>query len=96
MSADRVANEAGSRDAAVRRDGVAGPRGTDVDAMPVRPARMENRRYVRAHDYFQGAVGDLPGLGLEPVAAVTDMPHKAWLGTALVIARKQTAPRAAT
>jgi SAM-dependent methyltransferase len=54
------------------------------------------RRYVRAHDYFQGAVGDLVGLGLEPVAVVTDMPHKAWLGTALVIARKQTAPQAAT
>lgn len=46
------------------------------------------RRYVKAYDYFQGAIADLPRYGIEPVNIVTDMPHKAWLGTALVIARK--------
>ncbi len=46
------------------------------------------RAYVKTYDYFQGRIADLPAYGLEPVLVVTDMPHKAWLGTALVIARK--------
>lgn len=46
------------------------------------------RRYVRAHDYFQGSISDLAQLGLFIEQVVTDMPHKAMLGTALVISRK--------
>lgn len=46
------------------------------------------RAYIKTYDYFQGRIDDLKAYGLEPVSVVTDMPHKAWLGTALVIARK--------
>jgi SAM-dependent methyltransferase len=48
------------------------------------------RRYVRGYDYFQGAIADLPRYGLEPVSVVSDMPHKAWLGTAFVVAQKSS------
>jgi SAM-dependent methyltransferase len=54
----------------------------DVNASGLR------RRYVKAYDYFQGALSDLPRFGLEVVSVMTDMPHKAWLGTALVVATK--------
>lgn len=46
------------------------------------------RRYVRAYDYFQGAISDLPQYGLRVEQVVADMPHKSILGTALVISRK--------
>lgn len=47
------------------------------------------RRYVRTYDYFQGSIAELGRYGLAVSEAVTAMPHKAWLGTALVIAHKQ-------
>lgn len=46
------------------------------------------RSYVRAYDYFQGAISDLPQYGLQVEQVVSDMPHKSILGTALVISRK--------
>jgi ubiquinone/menaquinone biosynthesis C-methylase UbiE len=46
------------------------------------------RRYVRAYDYFQGAIADLPQYGLHVEQIVSDMPHKSILGTALVISQK--------
>lgn len=46
------------------------------------------RRYIRAYDYFDGAIADLGRYGLDVVKTITDMPHKITLGTALVIARK--------
>lgn len=49
------------------------------------------RRYVKAYDYFQGAISDLPRYGLEVISIEKDMPHKAWLGTALVVATKSDA-----
>ena len=49
------------------------------------------RAYVGAHDYFRGAIADLPAYGLEPVWATADMPSKAFLRTALVLCRKTTA-----
>lgn len=47
------------------------------------------RAYVAAHDYFQGAVGDLPNYGLHPLWTTRDMPQKLWLGTALVVSEKR-------
>jgi SAM-dependent methyltransferase len=52
-------------------------------------ARGLRRAYVCAYDYFQGRIADLPRYGLEVASIVTDMPHKAWLGTALVTARRR-------
>lgn len=46
------------------------------------------RFYVTTHDYFQGRIMDLPGYGLEIREQIADMPHKAILGTALVIAQR--------
>jgi SAM-dependent methyltransferase len=46
------------------------------------------RGYVRTYDYFQGSIADLRRHGLQVVDTMTDMPHKAWLGTAVVIARR--------
>ena len=46
------------------------------------------RAYVKAYDYFEGTISELHRYGLEVVSVLTDMPHKAWLGTALVIARR--------
>jgi ubiquinone/menaquinone biosynthesis C-methylase UbiE len=51
------------------------------------------RRYVKAYDYFQGTLSDLPGYGLEVVSIEKEMPHKAWLGTALVVAAKSGTAR---
>jgi SAM-dependent methyltransferase len=47
------------------------------------------RAYVKAYDYFEGPISELHGYGLEVVSVLTDMPHKAWLGTALVVARRK-------
>jgi SAM-dependent methyltransferase len=57
------------------------------------PFRDVNRRglrraYVRAYDYFEGAIADLGNYGLKVLSVTTDMPHKARLGTALVTARR--------
>jgi SAM-dependent methyltransferase len=49
------------------------------------------RRYVKAFNYFQGRISDLEQYGLRPLSTVTNMPHKAWLGTALVVAQKKPA-----
>jgi ubiquinone/menaquinone biosynthesis C-methylase UbiE len=46
------------------------------------------RRYVRTYDYFQGSVADLERYGLKVTSVTSDMPHKAWLGTAVVVARR--------
>lgn len=46
------------------------------------------RRYVSTYDYFEGRIADLPGCGLEVKEQILDMPHKAILGTALVVAQR--------
>jgi ubiquinone/menaquinone biosynthesis C-methylase UbiE len=46
------------------------------------------RAYVKAYDYFQGSIAELSRYGLQVIATTTDMPHKAWLGTAVVVARR--------
>jgi hypothetical protein len=47
------------------------------------------RRYVRAQGYFQGTIADLGRFGLAVTSTTTDLPHKAWLGTAVVVARRR-------
>jgi ubiquinone/menaquinone biosynthesis C-methylase UbiE len=47
------------------------------------------RQYVRTYDYFQGAIQDLENYGLEVSSVMSDMPHKAWLNTAMVMARRK-------
>lgn len=46
------------------------------------------RFYITTYDYFEGRIADLPGYGLELKDQARDMPHKAILGTALVVAQK--------
>ena len=46
------------------------------------------RLYVRSRGYFRGSIGELRGFGLDPVWATADFPQEAFLGTALVLARK--------
>lgn len=46
------------------------------------------RLYVRTHDYFQGSIEELGNFGLQVEEVNLDMPHKAMLGTALVVARR--------
>lgn len=46
------------------------------------------RLYVTTYDYFQGYIADLPAYGLEIQEKVFDMPHKAVLGTALVLTQR--------
>jgi len=47
------------------------------------------RRYVGAQGYFQGTIADLGRFGLAVTSTTTDMPHKAWLGTAVVVAQRR-------
>lgn len=49
------------------------------------------RLYVRSRNYFRGSIGELRGFGLEPLWATADYPQEAFLGTALVLARKVAA-----
>jgi SAM-dependent methyltransferase len=53
------------------------------------------RAYRLARDHFGGAVGDLPGHGLDPVVITDDVPGEVWLQPCLVIARKRGAGGAA-
>jgi SAM-dependent methyltransferase len=46
------------------------------------------RRYVITHDYFEGRIADLSACGLKVKDDIRDMPHKAMLGTALVVAQR--------
>ncbi|HEU5482437.1 MAG TPA: methyltransferase domain-containing protein, partial [Sphingomicrobium sp.] len=46
------------------------------------------RLYVRSRGYFQGEIDELRGFGLTPVWTTADYPQEAFLGTALVLARK--------
>jgi SAM-dependent methyltransferase len=57
---------------------------------PFRDVNATGRRrvYVRTHDYFQGSIAELAKYGLKVEEVLTDMPHKAILGTALVVARR--------
>lgn len=50
------------------------------------------RLYVRSRNYFRGSIGELRGFGLEPLWATDDYPQEAFLGTALVLARKAARP----
>jgi len=45
------------------------------------------RNYIRANDYFQGAIADLDEHGLEVLFASADMPHKLTLWPGIVVAR---------
>lgn len=47
------------------------------------------RLYVRSRNYFRGSIGELRGFGLTPLWATADFPQEAFLGTALVLARKE-------
>lgn len=47
------------------------------------------RLYVRSRNYFRGSIGELRGFGLTPLWATDDFPQEAFLGTALVLARKE-------
>lgn len=46
------------------------------------------RLYVRSRNYYRGSIGELRGFGLTPLWATADFPQEAFLGTALVLARK--------
>jgi len=46
------------------------------------------RLYVKSRGYFRGSIGELRSYGLEPVWATDDFPQEAFLGTALVLARR--------
>lgn len=46
------------------------------------------RRYVSTYDYFEGNIADLSACGLQVKYEIRDMPHKAMLGTALVVAQR--------
>ena len=46
------------------------------------------RLYVQSRNYFRGSIDELRGYGLEPLWATADYPQEAFLGTALVLARK--------
>jgi len=50
-------------------------------------ARGIARRYVVARDYWRGRIADLPGHGLEPLWATTDMPQEAFLNACAVLAK---------
>lgn len=47
------------------------------------------RLYVRSRNYFRGSIGELRGFGLTPLWATADFPQEAFLGTALVLTRKE-------
>lgn len=53
-------------------------------------ARGLKRLYVYSRDYFRGSIGELRQVGLEPEWATDDFPQEAFLGAALVLARKGT------
>lgn len=68
-------------------------------ALMLEPFRDVNLRglkrlYVKSRGYFRGSVDTLRAYGLEPVWATDDFPQEAFLGTALVLAKKQAAERA--
>ena len=44
--------------------------------------------YVRSRNYFRGSIDELSQFGLAPLWATADYPQEAFLGTALVLARK--------
>lgn len=44
--------------------------------------------YVRSRNYFRGSIDELRSFGLTPLWATADYPQEAFLGTALVLARK--------
>lgn len=46
------------------------------------------RLYVRSRNYFRGSIDELRGFGLTPLWATADYPQEAFLGTALVLARR--------
>lgn len=46
------------------------------------------RLYVMSRGYFRGSIDELRGYGLEPLWATGDFPQEAFLGTALILARK--------
>jgi hypothetical protein len=48
-------------------------------------ARGTHRDYIVAHDYFTGAIRDLPGFGLAPMLATDDMPSKITFRAGLVV-----------
>ena len=51
-------------------------------------SRGLRRLYVRSRNYFRGSIGELRDFGLTPLWATDDFPQEAFLGTALVLARK--------
>lgn len=54
-------------------------------------SRGLRRLYVKSRDYFRGSIDELRDYGLDPVWATDDFPQEAFLGTALVLARKTAA-----
>jgi hypothetical protein len=42
--------------------------------------------YIRRHDYWSGAINDLPSYGLTPIAASADMPQKLTFRAGIVVA----------
>jgi SAM-dependent methyltransferase len=61
-------------------------------AFMIEPFREANdsgiaRRYVVARDYWRGRIADLPGHGMQPLWATTDMPQEAFLKACAVLAR---------
>lgn len=50
---------------------------------------IDQQHYIKAYSYFQGAIADLSSYGLSVEEVIMDMPHKALLGTAVVVAMKQ-------
>lgn len=69
---------------------------TRSHALMLEPFRDVNSRglrrlYVKSRDYFRGSIDELRDYGLDPVWATDDFPQEAFLGTALVLARKTAA-----
>jgi ubiquinone/menaquinone biosynthesis C-methylase UbiE len=59
---------------------------------PFRDANEEGLKalYVRSRGYFRGSVAELRDVGIDPVWAPTDFPQETYLGSVLVLGKKQS------